>query len=147
CAGGAARLGTHLRERRRRPSRQARARGDHRHLRRGRERGRGARLAPDRRTRRREESDRRRRARGRAARTTTPPASGVMPSRIEALLGFIRANPQDPFPRYALALEYKNGGRLDEARTTFDALMAANPDYTAAYLHAGNTLLALGLRD
>jgi tetratricopeptide (TPR) repeat protein len=68
-------------------------------------------------------------------------------SRIEALLGFIRANPQDPFPRYALALEYKNGGRLDEARSTFEALMAANPDYTAAYLHAGNNLLALGLRD
>jgi tetratricopeptide (TPR) repeat protein len=68
-------------------------------------------------------------------------------SRIEALLGFIRANPQDPFPRYALALEYKNGGRLDEARATFDALMAANPDYTAAYLHAGNTMVALGLRE
>ncbi|HET6146201.1 MAG TPA: tetratricopeptide repeat protein [Polyangia bacterium] len=68
-------------------------------------------------------------------------------SRIEALLGFIRANPQDPFPRYALALEYKNSGRLDDARATFDALMAANPDYTAAYLHAGNTLVALGLRD
>jgi tetratricopeptide (TPR) repeat protein len=68
-------------------------------------------------------------------------------SRIEALLGFIRAHPQDPFPRYALALEYKNGGRLDEARATFEELMAANPDYTAAYLHAGNTLLALGLRD
>ena len=68
-------------------------------------------------------------------------------SRIEALLGFIRANPQDPFPRYALALEYKNSGRLDDARTTFDALMTANPDYTAAYLHAGNTLLALDLRD
>jgi tetratricopeptide (TPR) repeat protein len=68
-------------------------------------------------------------------------------SRIEALLGFIRSNPQDPFPRYALALEYKNGGRLDEARATFDALMTASPDYTAAYLHAGNTLLALGLRE
>jgi len=68
-------------------------------------------------------------------------------SRIEALLGFIQQKPQDPFPRYALALEYKNGGRLDEARATFDALMSAHPDYTAAYLHAGNTLLALGLRD
>ena len=68
-------------------------------------------------------------------------------SRIDALLGFIQQKPQDPFPRYALALEYKNAGRLDEARATFDALMIAHPDYTAAYLHAGNTLLALGLRD
>jgi tetratricopeptide (TPR) repeat protein len=69
------------------------------------------------------------------------------PSRIDMLLGFIQQKPQDPFPRYALALEYKNGGRLDEARATFDALMTAHPDYTAAYLHAGNTLVALGLRD
>jgi tetratricopeptide (TPR) repeat protein len=70
-----------------------------------------------------------------------------MPSRIDSLLGFIRATPQDPFPRYALAMEYKNGGRLDDARATFDALMASHPNYTAAYLHAGNTLIALGLRD
>jgi tetratricopeptide (TPR) repeat protein len=68
-------------------------------------------------------------------------------SRVDALLGFIQQKPQDPFPRYALALEYKNAGRLDEARATFDALMSAHPDYTAAYLHAGNTLVALGLRD
>jgi tetratricopeptide (TPR) repeat protein len=68
-------------------------------------------------------------------------------SRIDALVGFIQQNPKDPFPRYALALEYKNGGRLDDARATFDALMTAHPDYTAAYLHAGNTFVALGLRD
>jgi tetratricopeptide (TPR) repeat protein len=68
-------------------------------------------------------------------------------SRIEALVGFIEQNPQDPFPRYALALEYKNGGRLDDARATFEALMGAHPEYTPAYLHAGNTVLALGLRD
>ena len=68
-------------------------------------------------------------------------------SRIAALLGFIQQKPEDPFPRYALALEYKNGGRLDDARATFDALMTSHPDYTAAYLHAGNTLVALGLRD
>jgi tetratricopeptide (TPR) repeat protein len=70
-----------------------------------------------------------------------PPAG---PSRIDALLAFIAQKPNDPFPRYALALEYKNGGRLDDAWKTFEALMAAQPDYTAAYLHAGNTLVALG---
>lgn len=70
-----------------------------------------------------------------------------MSSRIDMLLGFIQQKPGDPFPRYALALEYKNGGRLDDARATFDALMDAHPDYTASYLHAGNTLVALGQRD
>jgi tetratricopeptide (TPR) repeat protein len=63
------------------------------------------------------------------------------------LLGFIRAKPDDPFPRYALALEYKNAGRLDDARVTFGDLMAAIPDYTATYLHAGNVLVALGKRE
>jgi tetratricopeptide (TPR) repeat protein len=67
--------------------------------------------------------------------------------RIEALRKFIAARPGDPFPRYGLAQEYKNGGRLDEARAEFEVLMREHPDYTAAYLHAGNVALALGRRD
>ena len=63
------------------------------------------------------------------------------------LLGFIRQRPDDPFPRYALALEYKNAGRLDEARQVFAELMVASPSYTATYLHAGNVLVALGRPD
>lgn len=71
----------------------------------------------------------------------------MAPSRIDMLLGFIQQRPTDPFPRYALALEYKNAGKLDDAVKTFDALMAAIPDYTATYLHAGNALVALGQLD
>jgi tetratricopeptide (TPR) repeat protein len=68
-------------------------------------------------------------------------------SRVEALKKFIAANPADPFPRYGLAQEYKNAGRFEEARAEFEALMRDHPDYTAAYLHAGNVLLQLGARD
>jgi|ERR1017187_5012120 tetratricopeptide (TPR) repeat protein len=68
-------------------------------------------------------------------------------SRIESLRTFIAGHPADPFPRYALALEYKNGNRLPEARDEFAALMRDHADYVAAYLHAGNTHLALGERD
>jgi len=68
-------------------------------------------------------------------------------SRIEALKKFIAAQPGDPFPRYGLAQEYKNAGRFDESREVFDALMLDHPDYTAAYLHAGNVLIELGRRD
>ena len=68
-------------------------------------------------------------------------------SRIDLLLGFIREKPADPFPRYALAMEYKNGARLDEATQIFDELMTTSPDYTATYLHAGNVLVALGRVD
>jgi tetratricopeptide (TPR) repeat protein len=65
-------------------------------------------------------------------------------NRVDALLKFIAQAPADPFPRYALAMEYKNAGRLQEARDTFESLMTACPDYTATYLHAGNTLNSLG---
>ena len=68
-------------------------------------------------------------------------------SRVDALKKFIAARPGDPFPRYGLAQEYKNAGQLAEARAEFDLLMRDHPDYTAAYLHAGNVLLALGERD
>jgi len=67
-------------------------------------------------------------------------------SRIDMLLGFIQQKPQDPFPRYALALEYKNANKLDEAKTQFDLLLKDHADYTAGYLHAGNLYVALGLR-
>jgi len=67
--------------------------------------------------------------------------------RLQMLLEFARNNPRDPFAHYGLAMEYKNRGRLDDAAETFRALMAAHPDYTPAYLHAGNTEVALGRRD
>ena len=68
-------------------------------------------------------------------------------SRAETLKKFIAARPADPFPRYGLAQEYKNAGQLVEARAEFETLMREHPDYTAAYLHAGNVVLALGARD
>jgi tetratricopeptide (TPR) repeat protein len=67
-------------------------------------------------------------------------------SRIETLKRFIAARPADPFPRYGLAQEYKNAGRLTEAREEFTTLMREHPEYTAAYLHAGNVHVALGER-
>jgi tetratricopeptide (TPR) repeat protein len=67
-----------------------------------------------------------------------------MPSRIELLRGFMAQRPEDPFPHYALALEYKNAGDLAAAWETFESLLDRHADYVAAYLHAGNTLVALG---
>ena len=65
-------------------------------------------------------------------------------SRIEKLRGFIAARPEDPFPRYALALEHRNGGDHAEAWRVFEELLTGHPEYRPAYLHAGNTLVALG---
>jgi tetratricopeptide (TPR) repeat protein len=67
--------------------------------------------------------------------------------RIEQLEQFIAQNPADPFPRYGLAIELKNGGLLEEAERQFSELIAIFPDYTASYLHAGNVLRQLGRRD
>jgi tetratricopeptide (TPR) repeat protein len=63
--------------------------------------------------------------------------------RIEMLAEFVAQNPNDPFPRYGLAMEYKNGGRLAEAEAEFARLIGAFPDYVPAYLHAGNVYRAL----
>ena len=67
--------------------------------------------------------------------------------RIEQLMQFVEQNPGDPFPRYGLAMELKNGGRLDEAERAFDELVRRFPEYTPAYLHAGGVLAAQGKRD
>ena len=70
-----------------------------------------------------------------------------MPSRLDMLLDFARKQPNEPFAQYGLAIEYKNLGRLEESATAFAELIAKHPEYTAAYLHAGNVLLQLGRRD
>jgi tetratricopeptide (TPR) repeat protein len=66
--------------------------------------------------------------------------------RIEQLMSFVEQHPEDPFPRYGLALELKNGGRLEDAERAFAELLEKFPEYTPAYLHAGNALAELGRR-
>lgn len=70
---------------------------------------------------------------------------GIRMNRVEQLQEFIRSQPSDPFPRYGLALEYKNAGQLEDARKVFQELMLAFPDYVPAYLHAGSVLATLKL--
>jgi tetratricopeptide (TPR) repeat protein len=67
--------------------------------------------------------------------------------RIARLHAFMQARPQDPFPKYALALEHRNAGDHAQAWAVFERLLADHPDYTAGYLHAGNALVAAGRRD
>ncbi|MCG5053159.1 MAG: hypothetical protein KA712_09390 [Myxococcales bacterium] len=69
------------------------------------------------------------------------------PNRLDLLRGFIAQRPSDPFPRYALAQELKNGGDLNAAWDAYSDLMAQHPAYVPAYFHAGGVLVALGRRD
>ena len=60
---------------------------------------------------------------------------------------FVSANPNDPFARYGLAMEYANTGDAATALAEFKKLLEINPDYTAAYQMAGQTLLKAGRED
>jgi tetratricopeptide (TPR) repeat protein len=61
-------------------------------------------------------------------------------SRIDALRKFVEQSPNDPFPRYGLAMELKNLGQLDEAHATFDELERRHADYVPQYLMHANLL-------
>ena len=64
--------------------------------------------------------------------------------RVKALRNFIAAKPDDPFPRYGLAMELKNGGQDAEACEAFAELVERFPDYVATYLMYGTTLASMG---
>jgi tetratricopeptide (TPR) repeat protein len=65
-------------------------------------------------------------------------------NRLEILKGMAEANPNEIFPRYGLAMEYRSAGDLEGAVREFRALMAVHPEYGASYLPAGQTLEELG---
>ena len=60
--------------------------------------------------------------------------------RTEQLRKFIAASPDDPFPRYALALELKGKGEAQAAAAELNELVRRTPDYLAAYLQLGVVL-------
>ena len=67
--------------------------------------------------------------------------------RVAILEGFIARAPDDPFPRYGLAMELHAQGRTDESLAAFDELARRAPDYLPTYLMYGNALAAAGRTD
>jgi tetratricopeptide (TPR) repeat protein len=70
-----------------------------------------------------------------------------MSNRLEVLKSMVAQKPNDSFARYGLAMEYANSGDLENALQEYRALLAANPNYSAAYYHGGQTLDKLGRRE
>jgi len=70
-----------------------------------------------------------------------------MSNRLEVLKNMVAQNPNDSFARYGLAMEYANSGDLEGALGEYRALLAVNPNYSAAYYHGGQTLEKLGRRE
>ena len=66
-----------------------------------------------------------------------------MPS-IETLKAFAEERPDDPFPVYALAMEHKRQGALEEADRVFRDLRRRHPDYLPQYLIHGQVLEGMG---
>ncbi len=64
--------------------------------------------------------------------------------RVATFKQFIQQKPEEPFPRYGLAMEYRNTGQFEKAQKVFDTLLEKFPDYLAAYQMAGNNLVDLG---
>lgn len=62
-------------------------------------------------------------------------------SRIESLKEILTQDPNNTLARYGLAMEYANAGSFDTALEEFKNLLAANPDYPAAYFMAAQTLV------
>ena len=70
-----------------------------------------------------------------------------MADRLETLKSLVAQDPSNSFTRYGLAMEYANSGDLAHAVAEYETLLAANPDYAAAYYHGGQALEKLGRKD
>ena len=60
--------------------------------------------------------------------------------RIATLNDILTQNPNDTLARYGLAMEYSNQGDFDRALAEFSILLQKNPDYSAGYFMAAQTL-------
>jgi Tfp pilus assembly protein PilF len=61
-----------------------------------------------------------------------------MPS-LDQLLPLLAAEPDDPFLRYAVAMEYARQARPDDALAEFRELLRRHPDYVPGHFMAGRT--------
>jgi len=67
--------------------------------------------------------------------------------RLAMLNEILAQNPNDAFARYGVAMEYSKNGDAERALDEFNKLLAANPEYTAGYFMAAQTLARAGRND
>jgi predicted Zn-dependent protease len=67
-----------------------------------------------------------------------------MSKRLAMLEGMVAKGTTDPFAWYALAMEYSNAGRTDDAVDTYTKLRAQSPTYVPMYLMCGQMLVKAG---
>jgi predicted Zn-dependent protease len=64
--------------------------------------------------------------------------------KIAGLKEILALDPKNSFARYGIAVELANRGEVDAAITEFDKLLSIDPDYTAGYFMAAQTLAKHG---
>lgn len=64
--------------------------------------------------------------------------------KIAALKEILALDPKNSFARYGVAMELAKQGQVEVALAEFDTLLANDPDYTAGYFMAAQTLNAAG---
>jgi predicted Zn-dependent protease len=64
--------------------------------------------------------------------------------KIAGLKEILTLDAKNSFARYGIAMELANQGEVDEALKEFDTLLANDPDYTAGYFMAAQTLAKAG---
>ncbi len=65
-------------------------------------------------------------------------------NRLETLQRLLEQDPTNTFARYGVAMEYVNSGLAEQSLPEFQKLMEIDPNYAAAYFHAGRALESLG---
>jgi predicted Zn-dependent protease len=64
--------------------------------------------------------------------------------KIAALREILAADPGNSFARYGVAMELAGGGETTAALEEFDTLLKGDPNYTAGYFMAAQTLANVG---
>ncbi len=65
-------------------------------------------------------------------------------SRLEQLKKLAEMSPDDPLAHYAVALEYNNLERHDDAIAAFEQALRVDPNYIAAYYHKARAEIRAG---
>ena len=64
--------------------------------------------------------------------------------KIAGLKEILALDPKNSFARYGIAMELAKGGSVDQAIAEFNTILGNDPDYTAAYFMAAQTLTNAG---
>ena len=64
--------------------------------------------------------------------------------RLEQLMGFLKASPNEPFILFAVAKEYEKLDGKEKALEFYQKLEHNNPDYIGTYYHLGKLYEQLG---